>query len=103
MNRQPDILYVFTDQQSGSAMSAAGNPHLRTPALDRLAAEGVRFDRAYCSFPLCSPARASMFTGRMPHECGVVRNGLAIDPPVRPQAPSRPQGRWRQPPPSPRR
>ncbi len=85
MSERPNILYVFTDQQSASAMSAAGNPDLRTPAMDRLAAEGVRFARAYCSYPLCSPARASMFTGRMPHECGVGRNNQEIDPAIRPQ------------------
>ena len=74
MERRPNILYIFTDQQSATAMSCAGNPHLRTPCLDRIASQGVRFDCAYTSFPLCVPARTSMFTGRMAHECGVVDN-----------------------------
>lgn len=69
-----NILYVFTDQQSANAMSCAGNRHLRTRALDGLAARGVHFKNAYSSFPLCVPARASMFTGRMPHELGVYAN-----------------------------
>jgi arylsulfatase A-like enzyme len=68
---RPNILYIFTDQQSADAMSAAGNPCLHTPAMDRIAAAGVRFDRAYTAFPLCIPARMAMFTGRMPHELGV--------------------------------
>lgn len=69
-----NVLYIFTDQQSADAMSCAGNPDVRTPATDRLAAEGVRFDRAYCTFPLCTPSRASMFTGRWAHQVGVRYN-----------------------------
>jgi arylsulfatase A-like enzyme len=72
--RRPHIVYVFTDQQSASAMSAAGGQHLHTPAMDAIAARGVRFGCAYTSFPLCVPARTSMFTGRMPHEAGVLDN-----------------------------
>ena len=70
----PNILYIFTDQQSATAMSCAGNPEIHTPALDRLAATGMRFDRAYCTYPLCTPSRASMFSGRMPHEVGITEN-----------------------------
>jgi arylsulfatase A-like enzyme len=76
---RPNILYVFTDQQSADAMSCAGNPEVHTPALDRLAASGVRFTQAYCTYPLCTPARASMFTGRMPHEVGINTNNQPID------------------------
>jgi len=72
--RWPNILYIMTDQQFSGAMSCTGNPYLRTPAMDRLAGMGVRFDRAYCSFPLCVPSRVSMFSGRMPHEAGVYVN-----------------------------
>ena len=72
--RRPNILYIMTDQQSSDAMSCAGNPYLSTPAVDSIAATGVRFDNAYCSFPLCVPARVSMFSGRMPHEAGVSGN-----------------------------
>ncbi len=71
---QPNIIYIFTDQQSADAMSCAGNEYLETPAMDRLAEMGTRFDRAYTSFPLCVPARMSMFTGRMPHELGIYAN-----------------------------
>lgn len=73
MNR-PNIVYIMTDQQSAEAMSCAGNPNLNTPSLDRLAANGLRFDAAYSSYPLCVPARMSMFTGRMPHEMGIYVN-----------------------------
>jgi arylsulfatase A-like enzyme len=71
---RPNILYIFTDQQSANAMSATGNPDLHTPAMDRLAAEGMRFDIAYCTFPVCTPSRASMFSGFWPHQCGITWN-----------------------------
>ena len=52
MSAPPNILYIFTDQQRHNAMSCAGNPHVHTPAADRLAAEEVRFSRAYCAQPV---------------------------------------------------
>ena len=82
---QPNIFYIFTDQQAASMMSCTGNQWLKTPAMDSLAERGVRFERAYCSYPLCTPSRAGMFSGRFPHEVGVNWNGLGIDPAVREQ------------------
>lgn len=73
-DQRPNIIYIMTDQQYGGAMSCAGNPYLRTPALDRLAAMGTRFDKAYCAFPLCVPSRVAMFSSHMPHESGVYIN-----------------------------
>ncbi len=63
---RPNIIYIFTDQQHRDMMSAAGNPWLKTPAMDYMAANGVRFTRAYTTNPVCSPARVSLMTGRMP-------------------------------------
>ena len=74
MPDRPNILIVLTDQQTHHAMRCAGNEWLRTPAMDRLAARGTRFSRAYCTYPLCSPARASHMTGRYPHEVNVMGN-----------------------------
>ena len=74
----PNILYIFTDQQAAMAMSCAGNNDLKTPSMDRLAREGVRFINAYCAFPLCTPSRATMFTGYHPHQTGITRNGMPI-------------------------
>jgi arylsulfatase A-like enzyme len=62
---------VLTDQQNARMMSCAGNTYLQTPAMDGLAARGVRFERAYCTNPLCVPSRFSMLTGRMPSEIGL--------------------------------
>jgi len=72
--RHPNIVYIMTDQQFGGAMSCTGNPYLRTPAMDRLAGMGTRFEKAYCAFPLCVPSRTAMFSSRMPHEAGVYVN-----------------------------
>ena len=80
---RPNILLIMTDQQSGSAMSCAGNPDLHTPAMDRLAEEGVLFRNAYCTHPLCTPCRGSIFTGMMPLECGTPNNGMGIKPELR--------------------
>ena len=68
---RPNILWIMTDQQPADLMSCAGNPNLKTPAMDSLAKNGVRFDLAYCANPICVPSRASMMTGKMPHEVGV--------------------------------
>lgn len=75
----PNIIYVMTDQQAFDAMSCAGNELVFTPSLDRLASTGVRFENAYCAFPLCVPSRAAMFTGRMPHESGIYVNTRVIE------------------------
>lgn len=71
---QPNLLFLITDQQSSQALSCAGNGRVKTPHLDRLAARGVRFQKSYCTFPLCCPSRGSLFTSRMPHELGIYGN-----------------------------
>ena len=76
---RPNILFLFTDQQSARAMSCAGNPHLSTPHMDRLAAGGTRFAQAYCAAPVCGPSRSSLLSGCLPHETGVLVNGLSPD------------------------
>jgi choline-sulfatase len=63
---KPNIIYVFVDQLSANMMSCAGNNYLKTPALDYIANNGIRFTRAYTTNPVCSPARVSMMTGRFP-------------------------------------
>ncbi len=62
--QQPNIIYLFTDQQSANMMSCAGNDWLKTPAMDYIAANGMRFTRAYTTNPVCSPSRVSLMTGR---------------------------------------
>ena len=73
--RRPNILWICTDQQRADTISAFGNPHIRTPNLDRLAAAGVAFTNAYCQSPICTPSRASFLSGRYPSAIRVHRNG----------------------------
>lgn len=71
---RPNVVLVLTDQQQAAMLGCAGHPVVRTPAMDRLAAEGSRFAQAFCTSPQCSPSRASLLTGRYPHATGVLGN-----------------------------
>lgn len=75
---RPNIIYIFTDQQTAQAMSCAGNPDVHTPNLDRLAAAGVMFSNAYCTAPLSGPSRGAMFTGHYPETVGLLVNGAPM-------------------------
>jgi arylsulfatase A-like enzyme len=71
---RPNLLFVFADQLRYTALGSSGNRIVRTPNLDRLASQGMRFDRAFSSHPLCSPYRAHLMTGRYGHVTGVIDN-----------------------------
>jgi len=71
-SERPNIVFILTDDQGCWAMGCAGNPEIRTPNLDRLAATGIRFENFFCASPVCSAARASILTGRMPSRHGVL-------------------------------
>ncbi|MBM3312058.1 MAG: sulfatase [Candidatus Aminicenantes bacterium] len=60
---RPNILFILTDDQRFDALGCAGNPVIRTPNVDRLAREGVRFERAFVTTPICAASRASILTG----------------------------------------
>lgn len=77
---KPNILFIMTDQQHAGMMSCAGNKWLKTPALDAMAKDGIRFERAYSANPVCVPSRISMATGVMPCRLGADDNhtGSAI-------------------------
>jgi len=64
MNRRPNIILITSDQQRRDTLGCYGSSFTRTPATDRLAAEGVVCERAYCTNPVCTPARASLFSGQ---------------------------------------
>ncbi|WP_055573719.1 sulfatase family protein, partial [Streptomyces prasinopilosus] len=72
--RRPNILFILGDDLGWADLSSYGSPHIRTPHLDRLAAQGVRFTDAYAGSATCSPTRFSLYTGRYP---GRTPGGLA--------------------------
>lgn len=74
-DRAPNILWYCTDQQRFDTIGALGNPHVHTPNLDELVAEGVAFTHAYCQSPICTPSRASFMTGKYPSTVHVNTNG----------------------------
>ncbi len=59
----PNILFFLTDNQRNDLLGCAGNPIIKTPNIDRLAASGVRFENAFCTSPICAASRASYLTG----------------------------------------
>jgi arylsulfatase A-like enzyme len=65
--QRPNILVIYTDQQRFDTLGANGNHLIQTPNLDRLAAEGMNFTRAYTTCPICVPSRVGFFTGRYAH------------------------------------
>jgi arylsulfatase A-like enzyme len=71
---RPNILVILTDQHSGRALGCAGNPYVRTPGIDSIAALGTHFAQAYCAQPLSAPSKVSFFTGLLPHQSDVYRN-----------------------------
>ena len=69
--KRPNVLWICADDHAAYVYGAFGNPKVRTPNLDRLAASGMRFDRAYSNSPVCTASRQSFLTGRYPRTIGV--------------------------------
>ncbi|MCZ7649242.1 MAG: sulfatase-like hydrolase/transferase [Planctomycetota bacterium] len=67
----PNVVFIMSDNQGAWTLGSHGNPDIRTPHLDRLAAEGLRCERAYCVNSVCSPCRATCLTGLIPSQHGV--------------------------------
>jgi choline-sulfatase len=80
MSTKPrNLLFIMSDEHSKRVLGCNGNPVIRTPNLDRLAASGVRFTDAYCNSPICVPSRASFQTGRYVHDIRFWDNAIAYD------------------------
>lgn len=70
MPNRPNILFIISDQHNAKVMGHKGHPDVKTPNLDRLASEGVRFDNAITQNPICTPSRVSYFSGQYCHNHG---------------------------------
>lgn len=74
-----NVVFIMGDDHAAGVYGAYGNDIIRTPNLDRLAAQGMRFDRAYVNSPVCSPSRQSIITGQLPHAAGVTLLRTPLD------------------------
>ncbi|MCY2952343.1 MAG: sulfatase [Planctomycetota bacterium] len=77
--RRPNVVFVFADQWRGQAVGYAGDANVRTPVLDKLSRESVRFTTAVATCPVCCPWRASLMTGRYPLTHGVFLNDVQLN------------------------
>ncbi|NOR76525.1 MAG: sulfatase-like hydrolase/transferase, partial [Draconibacterium sp.] len=76
---QPNVIIIITDDQGYGDLGITGNPHVKTPVIDKFASENIRFNNFYVS-PVCAPTRSSLMTGRFSLRTGVrdTYNGGAI-------------------------
>jgi len=79
MSKQPNIIFIMSDDHASHAISAYGSRINRTPNIDRLAEEGMIFDRCFCTNSICAPSRAVILTGKYSHVNGVTDNGVSFD------------------------
>jgi arylsulfatase A-like enzyme len=84
--RRPNLVVIMTDNQGAWTLGCYGNPDIRTPHIDRLAAAGMRFERCFSSNAVCSPTRATFFTGLLPSQHGVHTYLRAGEPQIGPGA-----------------
>ncbi|MFX0103794.1 MAG: sulfatase [Candidatus Hodarchaeota archaeon] len=83
MDQKMNVLFIITDQQRADHLGCAGNSVIKTPNIDALASDGLRFTNFYCSNPMCMPNRATIFTGQYPSLHGVRSNGINLNPGIR--------------------
>lgn len=80
--KRPNILVLHTDEQRIECLGAYGNREIQTPHLDRLAADGVRYDNSFCPFPVCTPSRYSLISGLYVHEHRGCNNHCTLAPEI---------------------
>ncbi|MHB8128060.1 MAG: sulfatase-like hydrolase/transferase [Mobilitalea sp.] len=69
--KKPNVLFILSDDQGSWSLGCYGNQEIKTPNIDKLAEHGVKFENFFCVSPVCSPARASLLTGKIPSQHGV--------------------------------
>src|SRR6187549_3272847 len=80
--KRPNVLFILADDLGYGDLSCYGRPDYRTPVLDGLAAQGIRFTSAYAAAPVCTPTRCAYMTGRYPQ-----RLAVGLEEPLTPQSP----------------
>lgn len=78
MEEKRKVIFIMTDSTRYDMLGCYGNPDMKTPNLNKLAGEGMLFERAYSCQPVCGPARSAIFTGQYPHSCGGFTNSYAL-------------------------
>src|SRR5690606_3475770 len=78
LKMKPNLLFIMADQLRADYLGCAGHPTIRTPNLDRLARDGVRFTNAFCQSPVCGPSRMSFYTGRYMINHGSTYNNVPL-------------------------
>ena len=77
--QRPNILFIMTDDHAFQAISSYGSCINQTPNLDRIANEGMRFNRSFCTNSICAPSRAVLLTGKYSHVNGQIDNIVTFD------------------------
>lgn len=72
--KKPNIIFVFADQLRYDSLGCSGNSVVKTPNIDKLAEQGIVYDKAFSSCPICSPYRAQILSGQYNHRNGVICN-----------------------------
>lgn len=80
--RRPNVIWIFGDQHRAQCLGYRGDPNVRTPNIDNLARNGMRFDNAVAGAPWCCPFRGALLTGQYPHQNGVTQTPGALDPAI---------------------
>ena len=78
MSKKMNVLFIITDQQRADMLHCYDNDVIKTPNLDKLASESIRFSNAFCNCPMCMPNRATLLTGYYPNVHGVRSNGINL-------------------------
>ena len=78
MTKRKQVILLMTDTTRFDMLGCYGNSGMKTPNLDALAEDGIRFEHAYTCQPVCGPARSAIFTGTFPHSCGGFTNSYAL-------------------------